>query len=58
LFLQDEGDPGDHVRLRSKAGAPTNPDWYHNLTSAGRAQVEVGTDTYDVTVTEVVGEET
>lgn len=41
----------------SKAGAPTHPDWHHNLTSAGKAQVEVGTDTYDVTVSELVGEE-
>lgn len=41
----------------SKAGAPTHPDWYHNLIAAGRATVEVGTETYDVTVTEVTGEE-
>jgi deazaflavin-dependent oxidoreductase (nitroreductase family) len=41
----------------SKGGAPTNPDWYHNLTAAGSAAVEVGTDTYPVTVTEVTGEE-
>ena len=40
-----------------KAGAPTHPDWYHNLTSAGIAQVEVGTDTHDVTVSELTGEE-
>jgi deazaflavin-dependent oxidoreductase (nitroreductase family) len=41
----------------SKGGAPTNPDWYYNMTSAGRATVEVGTETYPVTVTEVTGEE-
>lgn len=39
----------------SKAGAPSNPDWYHNLVAAGRAAVEVGTDRYAVTVTELVG---
>ncbi len=32
----------------SKAGAPTNPDWYHNLVAHPEATVEVGTDTYKV----------
>ena len=57
VFLPDEGDPSTMYVFASKAGAPTNPDWYHNLTAAGSAQVEVGTDTYDVTVSEVGGEE-
>ena len=33
----------------SKQGAPTNPDWYHNLLANPRATVEVGSDTFDVT---------
>jgi deazaflavin-dependent oxidoreductase (nitroreductase family) len=37
------------VVFASKAGAPTNPDWYHNLMANPRATVEVGTDTFDVT---------
>jgi deazaflavin-dependent oxidoreductase (nitroreductase family) len=41
----------------SKAGAPTNPDWYLNLTSAGTATVEVGTETYLVDIDEVRGAE-
>jgi deazaflavin-dependent oxidoreductase (nitroreductase family) len=41
----------------SKAGAPTNPDWYHNLMAAGTATVEVGTERYDVAVTEITGAE-
>jgi deazaflavin-dependent oxidoreductase (nitroreductase family) len=57
MYLPDEDDPATMYVFASKAGAPTNPDWYHNLTSAGRAQVEVGTDTYDVTVSELAGEE-
>jgi deazaflavin-dependent oxidoreductase (nitroreductase family) len=57
VYLPDEGDPATMYVFASKAGAPTNPDWYHNLTSAGRAQVEVATDTYDVTVSELAGEE-
>jgi deazaflavin-dependent oxidoreductase (nitroreductase family) len=57
VYLPDGDDPATMYVFASKAGAPTNPDWYHNLISAGRAQVEVGTDTYDVTVNEVTGEE-
>jgi len=29
----------------SKGGAPTNPDWYHNLVTNPDATVEVGTET-------------
>jgi deazaflavin-dependent oxidoreductase (nitroreductase family) len=32
----------------SKAGAPTNPDWYHNLVANPAATIEVGTDTVKV----------
>jgi deazaflavin-dependent oxidoreductase (nitroreductase family) len=33
----------------SKAGADTNPDWYHNLRAHPEARIEVGTETIDVT---------
>jgi deazaflavin-dependent oxidoreductase (nitroreductase family) len=33
----------------SKAGADTNPDWYHNLRAHSEARIEVGTETLDVT---------
>jgi deazaflavin-dependent oxidoreductase (nitroreductase family) len=33
----------------SKAGADTNPDWYHNLKAHPEARIEVGTETHDVT---------
>lgn len=33
----------------SKAGADTNPDWYHNLIAHPQARIEVGTETLDVT---------
>ncbi len=39
----------DMAVFASKAGAPTNPDWYHNLKANPRATVEVGTDTVQVT---------
>jgi deazaflavin-dependent oxidoreductase (nitroreductase family) len=32
----------------SKAGAPTNPDWYHNLVANPDASVEVGAETIPV----------
>jgi deazaflavin-dependent oxidoreductase (nitroreductase family) len=41
----------------SKGGAPTNPDWYHNLLANPEVRVEVGTDTVDVVAREAKGEE-
>jgi deazaflavin-dependent oxidoreductase (nitroreductase family) len=41
---------GDHfVIFGSKGGAPTNPDWFHNLRAHPSATVEVGTEQFDVT---------
>ncbi|GAA2530973.1 nitroreductase family deazaflavin-dependent oxidoreductase [Mycolicibacterium diernhoferi] len=55
MYLPDEQDPDTIYVFASKAGAPTNPAWYHNLTAAGRTQIERGTETYDVEVTEITG---
>lgn len=55
MYLADEQDPDTIYVFASKAGAPTNPAWYHNLLGAGRASIERGTETYDVTVSEVTG---
>jgi deazaflavin-dependent oxidoreductase (nitroreductase family) len=33
----------------SKAGADTNPDWYHNLRAHPEVTIEVGAETLDVT---------
>jgi deazaflavin-dependent oxidoreductase (nitroreductase family) len=52
--------PGDDDSIyifASKGGAPVNPDWYGNLIAAGKATVEVGTSTYQATVTEISGDE-
>ena len=57
MYLSDERDPGVFYVFASKAGAPTNPDWYYNLTTAGAARVELGTDTFEVAVAEVTGAE-
>ncbi len=32
----------------SKAGAPSNPAWYHNLLANSEVTIEVGTETVDV----------
>lgn len=40
---------GDSMAIfGTKAGAPTNPDWYHNLVAHPDTVVEVGTDTVPV----------
>ncbi len=45
------------VVFASKAGAPTNPAWYHNLVADPRATVEVGTETVDVDAVVTEGQE-
>jgi deazaflavin-dependent oxidoreductase (nitroreductase family) len=51
------GDAGTIYVFASKGGAPANPDWYGNLIAAGKITVEVGTETYLATVTELSGDE-
>ena len=36
---------GGYAIFASKAGALTNPDWYHNIVANPGVQVEVGTET-------------
>ena len=57
MYLPDETDPATIYVFASKGGAPTHPDWYWNMTEAGTATVEVGTETYAVSVREVTGQE-
>jgi deazaflavin-dependent oxidoreductase (nitroreductase family) len=53
-YLKD----GDrYVIFASKAGAPTNPGWYHNLKADPKLTIEVGTDTVGVVAGEATGEE-
>jgi deazaflavin-dependent oxidoreductase (nitroreductase family) len=56
LVYQDLGG-GRFAVFASKAGAPTNPDWYHNLVANPRATVELGTEKFDVTTRVARGEE-
>ncbi len=42
----------------SKAGAPTNPDWYHNVVANPDATIEVGTETRPVRARVATGDAT
>jgi deazaflavin-dependent oxidoreductase (nitroreductase family) len=49
---------GDQLYVfASKAGAPTNPDWFHNLVAHPEVTAELGTDTFTATAVVVEGEE-
>jgi deazaflavin-dependent oxidoreductase (nitroreductase family) len=41
----------------TKAGAPTNPHWYHNLLANPRVRAEIGTQTADFTARVAEGDE-
>jgi len=45
------------VIFASKAGSPTNPDWYHNIVANPRVTVEQGTERYEADATIVEGAE-
>jgi len=55
--LAYQSDGGRYVVFASKGGAPTNPDWYHNLKAQPNVTIEVGTDTIDAVASEATGEE-
>ena len=57
MYMASERGDGVIYVFASKGGAPTNPDWYYNLTAAGKGSVELGTSTSQVTVRELSGEE-
>ncbi len=54
MYLAD----GDRLLIfASKGGAPTHPDWFHNLRANPAATVEVGSDTFGVEAEELTGDE-
>ncbi len=56
LAYQRLGD--DSVAIfASKGGAPTNPDWFHNLVANPKTRIEIGTEQYDVTARVAAGDE-
>jgi deazaflavin-dependent oxidoreductase (nitroreductase family) len=57
MYLQSEDDSAVMYIFATKSGAPTNPAWYGNLVHARSADVEVGTETFPVSVSELTGAE-
>jgi deazaflavin-dependent oxidoreductase (nitroreductase family) len=54
MYLRD----GDTLYVfASKAGGPTNPDWYHNLVAHPEVTVEIGTETHRAVARVTEGEE-
>jgi deazaflavin-dependent oxidoreductase (nitroreductase family) len=52
MYLADGG--ATYV-FASKAGAPNNPDWYHNLVAHPVVTVEMGTETFEANARVVTG---
>jgi len=48
---------GGYAVFASKGGAPTNPDWYHNLLAHPQVQAEIGTGTVELVARVAVGDE-
>lgn len=55
VVYQRDGDR--MVIFASKAGAPNNPAWYHNLRANPTATVEIGSETLDVEALVTEGDE-
>ena len=54
MFLEQDG----HLYVfASKAGAPTNPDWFHNLLANPEVSAEIGTETVAFRARVLEGEE-
>jgi deazaflavin-dependent oxidoreductase (nitroreductase family) len=56
MYLPDDDNPDMIYIFASKAGAPTNPEWYYNLLATGTTEVERGTQRYAVSVDEITGD--
>ncbi|QOC91325.1 nitroreductase family deazaflavin-dependent oxidoreductase [Micromonospora craniellae] len=48
---------GGYAVFASKGGAPTNPDWYHNLLAQPQVEAEIGSDTVGLVARVAVGDE-
>lgn len=55
LVYTTDGD--DLVVIASKGGAPTNPDWYHNLRAHPLVTVELGGDRFEARARVAEGQE-
>jgi deazaflavin-dependent oxidoreductase (nitroreductase family) len=48
---------GGYAVFASKGGAPTNPDWFHNLKTHPEVRAEIGTGTVDLVARVAEGDE-
>jgi deazaflavin-dependent oxidoreductase (nitroreductase family) len=55
LVYLDDG--GRTYVFASKAGAPSHPDWHHNLVANPAVTVELGTERYEAKAVLITGEE-
>ncbi len=54
VYMQD----GERMYIfASKGGAPTNPDWYHNIVAHPEVTVEVGDQKFNARAVEITGKE-
>jgi deazaflavin-dependent oxidoreductase (nitroreductase family) len=56
-LVAQPGDDGILYIFASKAGAPDNPDWYHNLLVRPEVEVEFGKEHFTATATPITGAE-
>jgi deazaflavin-dependent oxidoreductase (nitroreductase family) len=54
MYLPDDD---RYVVIASKGGAPTNPDWYHNVIANPEVSIEIGTATVSARARVAEGEE-
>ncbi len=55
VMYREEG--SNYAVFASKAGAPDNPDWYHNLLAQPKVTAEIGTQTVSLVARVAAGEE-
>ncbi len=55
LMYRAEGDR--FAIFASKGGAPSHPDWFHNVKANPKVTLEVGDETFEAVATEVTGHE-
>jgi deazaflavin-dependent oxidoreductase (nitroreductase family) len=56
-LVAQQADDGTLYVFASKAGAPDNPDWYHNLLAHPEVEVEFGKEQFAATATPLTGTE-
>ena len=54
MYLKDGS---RYLVFASKGGAPTNPDWYHNLNAHPDVRIEIGNETINVRAEIITGPE-